>query len=377
MLKVLILVDKAIAVSGPHRNVVSVLNALSDREDVHVRLLCKKFDSTERYAKSKRIEIISGFDPHNPQKVGSNLLQVWKASRDRDLIYVPTGLKSFLYAWVSKGSRKLVAGPNVTGIPILMDPANPSPLMTVKMSEAWIEMSELRVRQCVQAGTPKEAIYLIPHAVDTERFHPRYADPNVWLQEGMDPKNKKIIYVGRMDKEYKGIPQLVNAFLIIKERVPDVDLVLIGKPGPFLTQEHLKMKGVFFLGPRYGYDLVRLVSSSDLFMGASRYETFWLTPLEAMACGVAVVVSRVGAVPTMIPQDGVQGRVVDIIDNETGEYLPDVSERLAAAAIPLLLNDELRKKMGLEARKYVVENFSEKKLGERLMEVFKHVLERN
>jgi len=245
----------------------------------------------------------------------------------------------------------------------------------MKMSDAWIEVSEVSVRHRMMAGTPREYMNIVPHAVDPERFNPRYADRDVWRREGLDPNTKKIVNVGRMNIEKKGIPQLIEAYQLIRYAFPRVDLVLIGEPGPFLAPEHRALHGVYPIGPRYGYHLVRLLASADLFMGASRLETFWLAPLEAMACGVAVVVSKTGAVPTMIPQDGVQGRAIEIVDRAPYPFLPDAAERLAAAAIPLLVDDETRHRMGATGREHVISEFPESRLGDRLVRVFQSTIE--
>lgn len=372
-MRILVLADHAVGISGPHRNVVGTLNALSARGDVDLRVLTGKFDPSEPYA--TRCEIRLDFEPHRPGRAWNNMRRLRDAIADRDLVYVPTGLKSFLYAFSAKGKRKLVAGPNVTGIPILMNPANPGPLMTTKMADGWIEMSEVRVRECMSAGTPRERIYLIPHAIDTEKFNPKWCDRNVWQREGLDPGTPKIVWVGDMSEERKGIPQLVEAFRLIRHAyTAPVDLVLIGKEGPMLTPGHRILPGLYLLGPRYGHDLVRLLASADLFLAASRYETFWFAPLEAMACGLPVVVSKVGAVPLMIPEDGVQGRAVPVVDSEY-HYVPDAAERLAQAALPLLRSKELRIVMGHTARQHVLEHFSEARLSEDLVRTFSNVLQ--
>lgn len=178
-----------------------------------------------------------------------------------------------------------------------------------------------------------------------------------------------------MSEERKGIPQLVEAFRLIRHAyTAPVDLVLIGKEGPMLTPGHRMLPGLYLLGPRYGHDLVRLLASADLFLAASRYETFWFAPLEAMACGLPVVVSKVGAVPLMIPEDGVQGRAVSVVDSEY-HYVPDAAERLAQAALPLLRSKELRIVMGHTARQHVLEHFSEARLSEDLVRTFSNVLQ--
>src|SRR5690606_37825582 len=49
-MRVLVLVDHAVGISGPHRNVVGTLNALSAREDVDLRVLTGKIGASEPYA---------------------------------------------------------------------------------------------------------------------------------------------------------------------------------------------------------------------------------------------------------------------------------------------------------------------------------------
>lgn len=373
MLKVLLLVDHALATSGPHRNVVGSLNALSARTDVDLRLLTGRIDEREPYATTCEVRL--GFEPHNLAKLFHNLLLLHRSAHDRDLIYVPSGLKAFLYAYIGKRGRKLAAGPNVTGIPLLMDPANPNPLMTMRMSDAWIESSEIRVQQCVNAGTPRSNIDVVPHAIDTERFSPHHRNRKVWLKYGLDPSVLKIVHVGRMNVEIKGVAQLIRSFQLLEQRLPDCELhlVLIGKKGPMLTQEHAKIRGVHAVGPLYGIDLVEALASADIFMGASRYETFWFAPLEAMACALPVVVSTAGAVPIMIPANGVQGVAVNIVDDQL-QFLPDAPERLATAAMPLIADHQLREEIGHNARKHVIEHFSEQNLGENLMRIFRRLL---
>jgi glycosyltransferase involved in cell wall biosynthesis len=307
-------------------------------------------------------------------RLGNTIFKVHQSVHDCDLIYVPTGLKSFLYAYMCKGYRKLVAGPNITGIPLLMDPANPGPLMTTKMADAWIEMSELRVYWCMKAGTPRDRIHLVPHAIDVEKFHPRYASRDVWVAEGLNPEVKKIVHVGRMDEELKGFLQLIKTFNIIRQSIPETDLVFIGKTIPEVIGHYKHLERVHFVGPKYGDDLVRYLASSDLFLGTSRWETFWFTPLEAMACGLAVVVTNTGAVASMIPMDEVQGRIVPVIDEHTHQFTTDTAERLAQAVIPLLQDDAARHQMGKRAREHVIAEFSERKLGDRLVHVFKQTI---
>jgi glycosyltransferase involved in cell wall biosynthesis len=92
-----------------------------------------------------------------------------------------------------------------------------------------------------------------------------------------------------------------------------------------------------------------------------------------MASGLHVVCSEVGAVPTMVTEKGSEGQVARITDKE-GHFLLDASQRLADAAVPLLVDAALRKRMDAAARKRAETHFSEQKLAERLASVFKNAL---
>jgi glycosyltransferase involved in cell wall biosynthesis len=370
-LKVLVIVDHAVGITGPHRNVVGSIQALAAREDLELTVLCGRHELKEETR--RRIVVREGFEPHRLTRFFSNLRKARKAANDCDVLYVPTGLKSFLYAWLVKGRKPLVAGPNVSGIPFLMNVHNPAPLMTTRRADAWIEMSEVRARQCVRAGTPRERISLVPHSVDATLFSPEARDPRIWRQYGFPADSQVIVFTGRIEPVLKGIPQIIDAFRIIRRERPDTVLALIGRVQMDI-EAFGQVPGVFFLGPKAGQDFAAHVASADLFIGASRYETFWFCPLEAMSCGVPVVVSEAGAVPEMIPENGKQGVRVSIITPED-QHTSDAARKLAEAAISLLSDEELRKRIGRKARAHVQREFSEAKQGERLVQVFRGVLQ--
>jgi len=110
-----------------------------------------------------------------------------------------------------------------------------------------------------------------------------------------------------------------------------------GSPFPALAQRLGVADRVSFLGFRD--DVARLLRASDLFVFPSRYETFALVVLEALASGVPVVTARsVGAAGLVTP--------------ECGLVLPDSEDAAALArALRLLVEDApLRERMGRTAR---------------------------
>jgi glycosyltransferase involved in cell wall biosynthesis len=370
-IKVLVLVDSAIAKSGPHRNVVASLNALSMLPQISLTLLANEYDQKEAFACSETVRIVEGFNPKSKKCLLQNQKLLRDVAKSQDIVYTPCGLKSFLYAYFFKGSAKLVAGPNVAGIPVLMPLYNPGPLMTTHMADAWIENSEVRKKRCIQGGTSPDRINVIYHALSSEQFHPQYRDRGVWNQYGIQPDDTILIHVGCFDEEIKGIPQLLSGFEKLKETKDNVRLVLIGRKGSYLPEK--APAGVHYLGYKSSTELRTLYASADAFVGTSLDETFWFTPLEAMASGIPIFVTSVGAVPMMIKQNGEQGFVFDIFEDDKFSIKSNAAETIGKT-----LSDNLEKpkieNCGKLARMRFEEYFTEKRLGQDLFAVFEKTL---
>ncbi|AXC11538.1 Glycosyltransferase [Acidisarcina polymorpha] len=111
------------------------------------------------------------------------------------------------------------------------------------------------------------------------------------------------IHVGNI-KPYKNLSRLVEAFLEIKDRIPQ-DLVIVGQSEGLITGESPEFfERVRSAGDRIhltGFvsyqDLLSLVGHADALVMPSLYEGFGLPPLEAMAAGVPVTVARSASLP--------------------------------------------------------------------------------
>ena len=113
-------------------------------------------------------------------------------------------------------------------------------------------------------------------------------------------------------------------------------------------------------------DYARAISSLSLFVYVSKLEGFGLPPLEAMACGVPVLASRVGAVPEYL-QDGVGGF---ILPSESSE--DDWCEKIDS----LLINSQLMEELGLQARQRA-EKWSWERTSQAYQRLFLEVQELN
>jgi glycosyltransferase involved in cell wall biosynthesis len=154
-------------------------------------------------------------------------------------------------------------------------------------------------------------IEIIENGIDLARY-PRADDRAALRRElELDPERRYIATIARLHP-VKDHTTLLRGFAAVAAARPDVDLLLAGD-GPLrpdlerLTAELGITGRVRFLGVRS--DVPALLQASDLFALTSVSEAASLTLLEAMASGLAVVVTNVGGNPEIV-RDRVEGLLV-------------------------------------------------------------------
>jgi glycosyltransferase involved in cell wall biosynthesis/predicted metal-dependent phosphoesterase TrpH len=150
-----------------------------------------------------------------------------------------------------------------------------------------------------EIGIGAERVARWDRGVDTDRF-----DPALRGQLEL-PGELNILYAGRITRE-KGADLLADAFLEARRRDPRLHLVLAGG-GP--EQERLRERvgeHATFLGWLEGIELARAYASADIFLFASRTDTFGQVILEAQASGLPVVAVCAGG-PLALVEDRVSG----------------------------------------------------------------------
>jgi N-acetyl-alpha-D-glucosaminyl L-malate synthase BshA len=191
-------------------------------------------------------------------------------------------------------------------------------------------------------GLPvKTDIRVIPNFLDCS-IHRKVDASNV--RDRLGPRDRPVVMHVSNFRPVKRIPALIEVFARIRRLVP-ATLVLVGD-GPDLPHGLALARSlgiaedVRAVGEQG--DVRAYLSSADLFLLPSATESFGLAALEAMACEVPVVVSRVGGLPEVI-EDGVSG------------YLraPEDLDGMATCAAALLTDRELHDRMGLAGQKVV------------------------
>lgn len=196
----------------------------------------------------------------------------------------------------------------------------------------------------IKKYTQKE-IYITPFGVKMDLFNPN--------KKEFKNNNKFVIGTAKPLEEKYGIDYLINSISIINEKRPDIDIkVKIAGTGSLENEyKQLAIKkniDIEWLGFISQENVAIQFANMNIaiFPSITDSESFGVATIEAEACGVPVIVSNIpGLLETTIP-------------NKTSIVFPKKnSNELADAIIKLYDNPEKRKLMGIEGRKFVLENF--------------------
>ena len=211
-------------------------------------------------------------------------------------------------------------------------------------------VSEDSARYLADAGVPENKVVVVHNGIDLSRFC--YAGPNA---------SGPAVTVARLSP-VKGIDVLIDAAALLARRIPDFRLQIAGD-GPCFHPLRQQVRGlglestVELLGEVK--DVAGLLSRSRLFVLPSFSEGISLTLLEAMACGLPVVATRVGGVPEVA------------VDHETGLLVPSHDASALACAIEKLWSDHERLRvMGLNGRRRAQKCFDIRRMVARYEELY-------
>ena len=160
-------------------------------------------------------------------------------------------------------------------------------------------------------GFARDRIVFIPNGLDVDRFRPRRDGEASSLPAEWPADRPVVITAGRLVEE-KALDVLLDAWALVTRRHPEACLAIAGD-GPLkpeLVRRALDLglrDRVLFLGDRK--DLPELLRASELYVSSSRSEGMSNALLEALASGLPVVATRVGAAADVI-KDGVTGIIV-------------------------------------------------------------------
>ena len=207
---------------------------------------------------------------------------------------------------------------------------------SIEESHGVTAVSESLRQQTIDALGVTRDIRVIPNFLSCKAYR---RTPDAALRarvDGGDANNAIVLHISNF-RPVKRINLVVEIFQRIREQTP-ARLVMIGDgPDRGAAERQVADLGlsdhVSFLGEQL--DLVPWLSVADLFLLPSSQESFGMAALEAMACEVPVVASRVGGLPEII-DDGVTGFLCE----------PDDADGMAARGVEVLKDADRRKTIG-------------------------------
>lgn len=212
--------------------------------------------------------------------------------------------------------------------------------------------------------TTSKLFEILGHPVDTERFSP-----------SDNPKNAKetiILTITRLVPE-KGLSYTLEALAPILENRTDTSLHILGK-GPMKIQLERRAQqlgirnSIKFLGTVPHSKVPSVLNTADIFVNHAVANSHWeeffgVANLEAMACGLPIVVSDCGGIPFVIREQGV------------AKVVPQRSVVEFRTAVQQLLDDpNASKEMGANARAYVRKHYGIEQIANRYHKLIQETL---
>jgi L-malate glycosyltransferase len=238
---------------------------------------------------------------------------------------------------------------------------------SIQQSDGVTAISNYLRDRTVRVFDVKNSIEVIYNSVNCDVYC-RHPERTAELRKEYAPNNERILVHLSNFRPVKRITDVIEIFDRVHKKVPSKLLLIGDGPDRSVAEWLAVQKGihedVLFLGKQ---DQIQdKVAVGDIMLMPSELESFGLAALEAMACEVVPIATRVGGVP-------------EVIDHGTSGYLADVGdvETMARYALELLGDDNKLRTVAKQARKAAQSRFCSSKIVPQYEAFYRRVLERS
>ncbi|MDC7226540.1 MAG: glycosyltransferase [Spirochaetales bacterium] len=202
-----------------------------------------------------------------------------------------------------------------------------------------------------------ENVVVVPNLIDIDRF--------TIEKNEMESSKFNLMFIGNLIKT-KGICELLEAIkqLVQTQKKTYICLTIVGK-GPLesylksFIQENELSKNIKYLGPQDNEKVAAVLRNQDCYIHPSYKETFSVVLIEALACGVPIIVTNCG-------------EPVHFVSKETGILIDKPEPKMIESAI-LKMIENMKSYDPVKIRKFAIERFSEEVVCNSLIEIYNEV----
>jgi glycosyltransferase involved in cell wall biosynthesis len=242
----------------------------------------------------------------------------------------------------------------------------------VQQADAAFSISRYVTNALIRMGKPAAAIYTVLNGIELSKWNPELDGSEVRRELAIPSDTLVLASVSRLFS-WKGQRELLRAFALVREAVPNVRLLIVGADAlevegtsfseelKALARELRVAEHVVFTGARS--DVPRIMAACDVFTLPSFEEPFGLVYLEAMAMRRPVIAVDNGGVPEVVEhaRSGLLSPPLDV-------------PALANNILTLLRDRELRVRMGNYGRTRVLEHFSAQRMARDAGQAYQRIL---
>lgn len=239
--------------------------------------------------------------------------------------------------------KQSLGGPHGDAAALAASPAAALARRIVRSASAFAVLDDSIAEELALMGVPRSHMHSVDNGVDVALHRPAEDAERAALRRACAlPAGPLAVFVGQLEAR-KGVPELLEAFERVRSQRPDAHLAIVGggSLAADVASAAARLPGLLALGPRS--DVADLLRAADVFVLPSRFEGFANAVLEAMACGLPVVVTR-AVVPPRVGLDDAVGAVVE-----------PTAAAIAAGITAMLASADLRRACGQRARKLALQ----------------------
>jgi len=348
-------------------------------KDIEVKFLAPDFGGARDAAKKNKFQAtfcpimrfkVADYPPTSPK---SKIIDA--ALKDIDIVCVqsiaPLGAATILQA--KKKGKKIIEVIHsidwqllayVTRFPKRAIPIIRSAAKYLYKKNDLLIVADRTIRDTLRANNIKTPVKVIPLGIDRKKFN-KDLGKRVLMRRKLGIKDNFVIgYLGRLSAE-KNIEMLLKSLELVKKKIPNAKLLLIGGGAQEQIVKEKKNKDVILTG--FVENPEDYLQAVDVFVLPSKTETTALALMEAMAVGLPVISSAVGAIPSYV-NSGQNG--ILIAKNS-------LSAQMIANAVEIIhTSPQLRINLAKNAEKTIHKFYTWDKTAKELEEVFKDLVKK-